>query len=149
MYPKSGNPVPVSAVHMILRNRLYTGLFQWNGKLHQGKHEPLVSIELWERVQGVLTGRNSVPAHPIGNEFAFTGLMSCIECGCAVVAEIKKGKYVYYHCTGHTNKGRGGYGDCRRKYVREGARHGLPGRALHALNAPLHWLARARLSVSR
>ncbi|MBZ9987639.1 zinc ribbon domain-containing protein [Mesorhizobium sp. BH1-1-5] len=35
------------------------------------------------------------------------------------VAEIKKGKYVYYHCTGHTNKGRGGYGDCRRKYVRE------------------------------
>ncbi|WP_246684802.1 zinc ribbon domain-containing protein [Mesorhizobium sp. B2-7-1] len=34
------------------------------------------------------------------------------------VAEIKKGKYVYYHCTGHT-KGRGGYGDCRRKYVRE------------------------------
>ncbi|MBZ9993160.1 recombinase family protein [Mesorhizobium sp. BH1-1-4] len=119
IYPKSGNPVPVSTVHMILRNRLYTGLFQWSGKLHQGKHEPLVSMELWERVQGVLTGRNAVPTHPIGNEFAFTGLMTCTECGCAVVAEIKKGKYVYYHCTGHTNKGRGGYGDCRRKYVRE------------------------------
>ena len=37
IYPKSGNPVPVSTVHMILRNRLYTGLFQWNGKLHQGQ----------------------------------------------------------------------------------------------------------------
>ncbi|MES0056590.1 zinc ribbon domain-containing protein [Mesorhizobium sp. M0078] len=35
------------------------------------------------------------------------------------MAEIKKGKYIYYHCTGHANKGRGGYGDCRRKYVRE------------------------------
>jgi DNA invertase Pin-like site-specific DNA recombinase len=119
IYPKSGNPVPVSTVHMILRNRLYTGLFQWNGRLHQGKHEPLVSIELWERVQGVLTGRNAVPTHPIGNEFAFTGLMTCTDCGCAVVAEIKKGKYVYYHCTGHADKGRGGYADCRRKYIRE------------------------------
>jgi site-specific DNA recombinase len=58
-------------------------------------------------------------AHVFGNEFAFTGLMTCTECGCAVVAEIKKGKYVYYHCTGHANKGRGGYADCRRKYVRE------------------------------
>ncbi|WP_348640987.1 hypothetical protein [Mesorhizobium sp. B2-5-13] len=26
-------------------------MFQWNGKLHHDKHEPLVSIELWERVQ--------------------------------------------------------------------------------------------------
>ncbi|MFE0014630.1 recombinase family protein [Mesorhizobium sp. NPDC059054] len=119
VYPKSGNLVPVSTTHAILRNRLYSGLFQWNGKLHRGKHEPLVSIELWERVQGVLTGRNATPIHSGGKEFAFTGLMTCTECNCAVVAEIKKGKYVYYHCTGHTDKGRGGYADCRRKYVRE------------------------------
>ncbi|MGX5804298.1 recombinase family protein [Bradyrhizobium sp. Arg314] len=119
IYPKSGNPAPVSTVHTILRNRLYTGLFQWSGKLHQGKHAPLISIELWERVQGVLTGRHATPTHSYGHEFAFTGLMTCAECGCAVVAEIKKGKYVYYHCTGHADKGRGGYADCRRKYVRE------------------------------
>ncbi|MDG4879219.1 recombinase family protein [Mesorhizobium sp. WSM4935] len=119
IYPKSGNPAPVSTVHAILRNRLYTGLFQWNGKLHQGKHDPLVSIELWERVQGVLAGRHATPIHSFGHEFAFTGLMTCAECGCAVVAEIKKAKYVYYHCTGHADKGRGGYADCRRKYIRE------------------------------
>ncbi|MER8613162.1 zinc ribbon domain-containing protein [Mesorhizobium sp. M1216] len=45
--------------------------------------------------------------------------MTCARCGCAVVAEIKKGKYIYYHCTGHSDKGRGGYAECRRKYVRE------------------------------
>jgi site-specific DNA recombinase len=28
LHPKSGNPVPVSTVHTILRNRLYSGLFQ-------------------------------------------------------------------------------------------------------------------------
>ena len=30
---KSGAKVPVSTVHTILRNRLYTGWFEWNGKL--------------------------------------------------------------------------------------------------------------------
>ena len=31
--------MPVSTVHTILRNRLYTGQFEWNGKLIQGKHD--------------------------------------------------------------------------------------------------------------
>jgi Recombinase len=31
LYPKSGAKVPVSTVHTILRNRLYTGWFEWNG----------------------------------------------------------------------------------------------------------------------
>lgn len=121
VYPKSGNRVPVSTVHAILRNRLYSGMFEWNGKLHQGRHEPLVSIELWERVQGVLTGRNTTPIHSHGREFAFSGLMKCADCGCAVVAEIKKGKYIYYHCTGHADGNRGNPSDCRREYVREEA----------------------------
>jgi Recombinase len=54
VYAKSGAKVPVSAVHTILRNRLYAGQFEWNGKLKQGKHESIVSIDLWERVQGRL-----------------------------------------------------------------------------------------------
>src|SRR3984893_11560181 len=51
VYAESGAKVPVSTVHTILHNRLYTGQFEWNGKLIQGTHEPLVSIDLWERVQ--------------------------------------------------------------------------------------------------
>src|SRR5437764_1691183 len=58
IYRRTGASVPVSAVHSILRNRLYTGQFEWNGKLFQGRQEPLISVELWERVQGVLDGRN-------------------------------------------------------------------------------------------
>ena len=38
--------------------------------------------------------------------------MSCAHCGCALGAEKKKGKYVYYHCTG--NKGK-----CGEPWVRE------------------------------
>ena len=46
------------------------------------------------------------------HEWAFRGLLTCGHCGCALTAEIKKGKYVYYHCTG--NKGK-----CPEKWVRE------------------------------
>ena len=45
LYPKSGAKVPVSTIHTILRNRLYTGWFEWNGKLIEGKHPALVSAD--------------------------------------------------------------------------------------------------------
>ena len=35
------------------------------------------------------------------------------------MGEIKKQKYVYYHCTGYADKCRGEPATCRRKYVRE------------------------------
>ncbi|MFZ5690207.1 MAG: recombinase family protein [Pseudomonadota bacterium] len=120
-YPKSGAKVPVSTVHTILRNRLYTGWFEWNGKLIQGKHEALVPVELWERVQGVLDGRFAKKAKRGRHDFAFSGLIACHACGCAVVGEIKKQRYVYYHCTGYADKCQGNPASCRRKHVREEA----------------------------
>src|SRR6202023_1797791 len=99
VYALSGAKVPVSTVHTILRNRLYTGEFEWNGKLIQGKHEPLVPIELWERVQGVLDGRFAKKAKRGKHDFAFSGLIACHACGCAVVGEIKEECSFYYHCT--------------------------------------------------
>ncbi len=119
VYRKSGNPVPVSTVHSILRNRLYTGQFEWNGKLYQGRHEPLISIDLWERVQGVLEGRHAKKHRRMKHDFAFSGLIACAKCGCSVVGEIKKQKYIYYHCTGYADQCRGEPVTCRREHVRE------------------------------
>src|SRR5436190_1107942 len=87
VYPKSGAKVPVSAVHTILRNRLYTGWFEWNGVSIQGRHEALIRVELWERVQGVLDGRFANKAKRGRHDFAFSGLIACGKCGCAVVGE--------------------------------------------------------------
>ncbi len=119
--PRAARKVPVSTVHTILRNRLYTGWFEWNGKLIQGRHEAIVSVELWERVQGVLDGRFAKKAKRGKHDFAFSGLIACHACGCAVVGEIKKERYVYYHCTGYADKCQGNPASCRRKYVREEA----------------------------
>ena len=84
-------------------------------------HEPLVSIDLWERVKGVLDGRFAKKAMRGKHDFAFSGLIACHACGCAVVGEIKKERYVYYHCTGYADKCQGNPATCRRHYVREEA----------------------------
>jgi site-specific DNA recombinase len=80
-----------------------------------------VPVELWERVQDVIDGRFSNNARRGRRDFAFSGLISCRQCGCAVVGEIKKQRYVYYHCTGYADKCQGNPASCRRKYVREEA----------------------------
>ena len=111
-YRKSGKPVPTSTVHKILRNRLYMGEFGSNGRLYQGSHQPLVTRELWERVQDMLVGRNASKHRRVKHDFAFSGLIACGHCGCSVVGEIKKRSYIYYHCTGYKGK-------CDEPYVRE------------------------------
>ena len=121
VFRKSGGRIPKSTVAAILRNRIYTGRFDWDGKTYQGRYEAIVPAELWERVQAVMDGRNARGAKKGRRNFAFSGLIACHACGCAVVGEIKKERYVYYHCTGYADKCQAKPASCRRKYVREEA----------------------------
>jgi site-specific DNA recombinase len=111
-YRKSGKPVPTSTVHKILRNRLYMGEFEWNGRIYKGSHQPLVTRDLWERVQDMMNGRNASKHRRVKHNFAFSGLITCGHCGCSIVGEIKKKRYIYYHCSGYRGK-------CDEPYVRE------------------------------
>jgi len=111
-FRKSGKSVPTSTVHKILRNRLYMGEFEWNGRLFQGSHQPLVTRDLWQQVQDVMDGRNASKHRRVKHDFAFSGLIACGHCGCSIVGEIKKQRYIYYHCTGYKGK-------CGEPYVRE------------------------------
>jgi site-specific DNA recombinase len=112
LFRKSNDAVPKATVNKILRNRLYTGDFNWDGKTYSGVHAPLVTRELWERVQAALDGRLANRHRKVKHDFAFSGLISCGHCGCSLVGEIKKGRYVYYHCTGYKGK-------CPEPYTRE------------------------------
>ena len=107
---ETGMVIPKSYLERILKNPFYVGLFVWDGKTYRGTHPPLVSTELFQRVQDVLRGR-SKPKHR-RFEFSFSGLLKCAYDDCTVTAEIKKGRYVYYHCTGYRGK-------CALPYFRE------------------------------
>jgi site-specific DNA recombinase len=108
----TGGLIGTSTVQQVLRRRLYNGDFDWNGRTYTGKHQPIVSRELWQAVQDRLDGRNAKRHRRAKHDFAYARLMSCGHCGSAVVGELKKGKYVYYHCTEHR-------GTCADPYTRE------------------------------
>jgi site-specific DNA recombinase len=94
----------------ILKNRFYLGYFVWQGVEYKGTHEPLISAQLFDRVQDVFAGRNKAKHRK--HAFAFAGLLKCAHDGCTVTAERQKGKYVYYRCS-H------GRGKCPLPYMRE------------------------------
>ncbi len=111
-FRKSQGKIPVTTLHKVLRNRIYTGEFSYAGMIYQGIHEALVSREIWERVQEILEGRCQRKHRKMTHDFTFSGMVRCGHCGCSMVGEVKKGRYVYYHCTGYKGK-------CLEPYTRE------------------------------
>lgn len=96
---KFGKKLHKSVINHILKNPIYTGDFIWCEKRYVGSHTPIITKALFDMVQDVFEDKN-IPK-PSKKEFPYTGLMLCGDCGCAITAEIKKGRYVYYHCTWH------------------------------------------------
>lgn len=96
-YSPSQPRVPLTTIERMLQNPIYIGDFYWGGKYYKGKHEPLVSVEDFERVQSII--QNRFKGHITKRQFQFSGLLNCAECGHAITAEIKKEKYIYYHCS--------------------------------------------------
>lgn len=106
-----GNPLSRSGIYKIFTSLFYTGSFENAGVQYRGAHEPMVTLEEYDRVQ-MLLGRKGKP-RPKKHEFAFTGSIRCGVCGCLYTAETKKKlikktaeirEYTYYHCTRKTTK---------------------------------------------
>jgi site-specific DNA recombinase len=140
-----GRKLYSSDVHHILRKRLYSGDFDWDGIRYQGTHEPLVSRECWQRVQELLDTRAANHTRKVKHDFAYTGLVHCGHCGCMFVGELKKRKYIYYHCTGNRGK-------CPEPYTRQEVLSGQFANVLRELIIPpaiLEWLGDAVLDSDR
>jgi DNA invertase Pin-like site-specific DNA recombinase len=95
---KWGVRISKTNLHKMLLNRFYIGQFIWGGSTYRGKHTPLIAAAMFTQVQDVLHGHNK-PKHPRLN-IAFRGLLTCAHDNCTVTGEFKKGKYVYYRCSG-------------------------------------------------
>lgn len=120
--PTSNKNLTLSNIYLILSNDFYYGCFEYprkSGKWYQGKHEPIISKELFDMVQ------TQIKTHVIrveDKEFAFTKLMTCGLCGSGVSADekFKKQKngnihrYCYYGCTKFNDK------NCKSGYIEEG-----------------------------
>ena len=93
-----GNKLSLSAIYKMFRRPFYAGFMCWgNHKFEPGKHKPMVTPEEYDRVQ-MLLGKRGNP-RPRTHKFPYTGVIKCGHCGGMITAELKKKKYVFYHCT--------------------------------------------------
>lgn len=104
-----GNKVVNSRLHSLLRDPFYIGKIRWNGEIHKGKHEPLISKELFDKVQSMLVSKTT-PKYRKHN-YLFQGLIRCAGCNGLITWE-KQRTHHYGHCN-H-------YHDCAQKtWVKE------------------------------
>lgn len=100
-WSRKGRRIACSTLYRMLGNPFYAGYFYWNGRLHRGKHEPMITLDEFQRLQQLI-GRPGTEK-PQQHSFPYTGLMRCGACGLMVTAEHKVNRYgrryVYYHCT--------------------------------------------------
>jgi len=101
-----GVPLWKSMAYQIFGNPFYAGLIRFNGELFQWKHEAMITMEEFERVQELIW--NPSNPRPIVNDFPYVGTIHCGECGCVVTGQEKtkinkktgvSKSYMYYHCT--------------------------------------------------
>lgn len=126
---KKGNPFSISAVTYILSNPFYIGKIQfakykdWNDKrrkglndkpvIAEGKHTPIISQSLWDKVQARKKQVSEKPqVHGKGTNI-LTGIISCPQCSAPMAASnttntLKDGtkkRIRYYSCSNFRNKG--------------------------------------------
>ena len=110
----TGRPWSNCAVHHFLTNRLYTGIMKWKDETFEGKYKPLVSPELFDRVQHALKKRERPRKFRKGHNFPFCGIFRC-SCGAMISAQWVKGHGgVYRYCRCTRKNGR-----CSESYVQE------------------------------
>lgn len=88
----------------ILKNELYTGVYNRNGRYNANFCEPIISREQFERVQTYLKYSNARHA-PTGKIYIFTSILVCAECKHKLVGHYTKKNY-YYRCNQHFQRGR-------------------------------------------
>ncbi len=126
---KLGNEFSVAQLRTILTNPVYIGKVRfnvrrdWNEKrrhninpepiITKGIHEPIISEELWNRVQSMIEAKSGKPSRIYDGEYPLTGILRCPECGAGMVISrttntLKDGtkkRIVYYTCGAWKNKG--------------------------------------------
>lgn len=127
---KTGGAFSVTTIKGILSNPLYIGKIRfnkqqdWNTKrrkgtnpapiITDGKHNAIITQELWDKVQARYANANKHPARVYYGSFPFTGVMRCPQCGHGMVAQraTRKSKKTgeikytpYYQCGQFANKG--------------------------------------------
>ena len=116
MKPILTNPVYIGKVRYDVRrnwNEKRRNNINLNPIIAVGKHDAIISDELWEQVQFMLSQKQGKPSGIYDGEYPLTGILRCPECGAGMVIsrcvrmnkDGSKNKITYYACGNWKNKG--------------------------------------------
>jgi site-specific DNA recombinase len=99
----TGRPIAHAHLSRLLANSFYAGMVRWGGVEYPGTHSPLVSRELFDKVQAVMRQRfeNPGPRGSVISGFPLRGLAICASCRGRMTCE-RHGKWRYYRCSRQT-----------------------------------------------
>lgn len=119
---RGNKTIPLSMIYRILGSSFYYGEFEYprkSGKWYKGRHEPMITKELFDQVQiqlkvPIKTKWGSIP-------FPYKQFLKCYGCGSSIVGEQKTRHYqngnsptfTYYHCSRQVKR------DCKEPFARE------------------------------
>lgn len=93
---KGGKRLRRSKIHTMLQDPFFYGQIHWLDKIYGGKQEPIISKELFDKVQTILRRKTKNPKYQ--KHFPlFRGKIFCEGCGGMVTWYTKKGHW-YGHC---------------------------------------------------
>lgn len=108
MYGRIYSP---ESMKKLLTRRFYIARLEWQGKEYKGKHKPIISQELFYRVQEILKRRSKDSGEKGKLEFLLRGVVYCQACGQKLAGEIHP-RGSYYRCLPNLHKKK-----CNQPYV--------------------------------
>ena len=98
--PNTSKSLRIDRIKKILTNSYYYGQFVYAGEVYDGRHSPIISKQLFDKVQEVLKTRNHQWRETkIQKVFKpFLGLLRCGECGMMITGDFKNKYYKFIWC---------------------------------------------------
>ncbi len=97
---RTNHKVSHARIHQLLGDPFYYGMNRWKNQITPGHHEPLISKELFQKVQDRLHSYGA-PRMRKHNSL-FKNVFRCSNCGGTITWEIQKGHW-YGHCNHYKN----------------------------------------------
>jgi site-specific DNA recombinase len=104
----AGNEISVHKLGTMLRDRFYIGYVAHKGTEYEGRHEPVISDELFAKVREVLDGQRGGGTRARVHHHYLKGTVWCARCRKRLILTPGKShtgtRYFYYFCTGRKDR---------------------------------------------
>lgn len=104
---RNGGRVTRSGLCDMLKNVAYIGKVPWKGEVHDGSHEPIVPIHLFEHVQEALAAHERSKVRQRTHSHFLKGILTCSSCGSPLIYNVvknrKKDDFAYFICASNFN----------------------------------------------